>query len=162
MQFFNLTNLAHLEICFMKYSKFVIDLILTSKPLRFQKTYVIETRLSSYHKMTSTLYKACRVYSSSLLRATYQIRRDVCLGRSYHFRWYKGCLPQILLGPFLNTLTKCFILKINSIEIRNTTEVDLLGLTINYKMKFDADIDKLCKTARFKLYALHITMNKQS
>ena len=29
----------------------------------------------------------------------------VCLGRTYHFKFFKGCLPQILLGPFLNTLT---------------------------------------------------------
>ena len=27
------------------------------------------------------------------------------LGRSYHFKFFKGCLPQISLGPFLNTLT---------------------------------------------------------
>ena len=27
------------------------------------------------------------------------------LGRPYHFKFFKGCLPQILLGPFLNTLT---------------------------------------------------------
>ena len=25
--------------------------------------------------------------------------------RPYHFNFFKGCLPQILLGPFLNTLT---------------------------------------------------------
>ena len=47
-----------------------------------------------------------------------------------------------------------FILKTNAIEIRNTTEVELLGLTIDHKLKFDAHIDKLCKTARFKLHAL--------
>ena len=28
----------------------------------------------------------------------------VCLGRPYHFNFFKGCLLQILLGPFLNTL----------------------------------------------------------
>ena len=25
-----------------------------------------------------------------------------CLGRPYHFKFFKGYLPQILLGPFLN------------------------------------------------------------
>ena len=30
----------------------------------------------------------------------------VCWGRPYHFKFFKGCLPQILLGPFLNTLTQ--------------------------------------------------------
>ena len=29
----------------------------------------------------------------------------VCLGRPYHFKFFKGCFPEILLGPFLNTLT---------------------------------------------------------
>ena len=29
----------------------------------------------------------------------------VCLGRPYHFNFFKGCLPQILLGPFLHILT---------------------------------------------------------
>ena len=31
--------------------------------------------------------------------------------RLYLFKFFKGCLPQVLLGPFLNTLShfKCFI-----------------------------------------------------
>ena len=33
----------------------------------------------------------------------------ICLGRPYHFKFFKGCLPQILLGPFLNTLTDLFL-----------------------------------------------------
>ena len=32
----------------------------------------------------------------------------VCLSRSYHFKFFKCCLPQILFGPFLNTLTYIF------------------------------------------------------
>ena len=27
-------------------------------------------------------------------------------GRPYHFKIFKGCLPQVLLGPFSNTLTQ--------------------------------------------------------
>ena len=27
-----------------------------------------------------------------------------CLCRPYHSKFFKGCLPQISLGPFLNTL----------------------------------------------------------
>ena len=49
---------------------------------------------------------------------------------------------------------KCFILKINDIGIRRTTEVELLGLTIDHKLKFDTYIDKLWKTARFKLHTI--------
>ena len=26
--------------------------------------------------------------------------------RPYHFKSFKGCLPQILLGPFLNTFSQ--------------------------------------------------------
>ena len=29
----------------------------------------------------------------------------VCLSRPYHFKFFKGCLPQILLGPFLTYIT---------------------------------------------------------
>ena len=32
----------------------------------------------------------------------------VCLSRPCHFKFFKGCLPQILLGPLLNTLTQVF------------------------------------------------------
>ena len=28
----------------------------------------------------------------------------LCLSRPYHFKFFKGCLPQVVLGPFLNTL----------------------------------------------------------
>ena len=31
-----------------------------------------------------------------------------CLGRSYLFIFFKGCLPQILFGLFLNTLTHMY------------------------------------------------------
>ena len=34
----------------------------------------------------------------------------MCLRRPYHFKFFKGCLPQILLGPFLNTLTQAIII----------------------------------------------------
>ena len=64
---------------------------------------------------------------------------------------YSDKFQFMILGP---SDDKCFILKINAIEIRNTTEVELLGLTIDQKLKFDAHIDKLCKTARSKLHAL--------
>ena len=57
----------------------------------------------------------------------------------------------MIVGP---SDDKCFILKINAIEIKNTSELELLDLTIDHKLKFDTHFDKLCKTARFKLHAL--------
>ena len=32
------------------------------------------------------------------------------LSRPYHFTFFKGCLPQILLGPFWNTLPQMVLL----------------------------------------------------
>ena len=31
-----------------------------------------------------------------------------CLSRLYSFKFFKGCLPQIFLGPFLNTLYQLY------------------------------------------------------
>ena len=33
------------------------------------------------------------------------VEDSLCLGRPYHLKLFKGCLPQILLGPLSNTLT---------------------------------------------------------
>ena len=50
--------------------------------------------------------------SKICVRQPLKIWRDiVCLSRPYHFKFFKGCLPQILLGPFLNTLS---LLVVNS------------------------------------------------
>ena len=38
-----------------------------------------------------------------------------CLSRPYHLKTFKGCLPQILLGPFLNTLTHVIIVKVKGL-----------------------------------------------
>ena len=56
-----------------------------------------------------------------------------------------------ILGPSDDI---CFTLKIDAIEIRNTTEVELFGLIVDHKLKFVDHIDTLCKTARFKLHEL--------
>ena len=57
-------------------------------------------------------------------------------------------LQFMILGP---SNDKCFILKINVMEIRNRSEVELF---VHHKLKFDAHVDKLWKPARFKLHAL--------
>ena len=49
----------------------------------------------------------------------------VCLSRTYHFTFFKGCLPQILLGPLLSTLSQIWedrfsVLTFFSNELRNT------------------------------------------
>ena len=38
-----------------------------------------------------------------------------CLSRPYHLKFFKGCLPQILLGPYLNTLIMPQLAKLSSL-----------------------------------------------
>ena len=33
----------------------------------------------------------------------------MCLSRPYYVKFFKGCLPQVLLGSFLNTLSHIFV-----------------------------------------------------
>ena len=40
----------------------------------------------------------------------------VCLNRLYHFNFFKGCLAQIILGPFLNTLSQVKIVVNNDVS----------------------------------------------
>ena len=42
----------------------------------------------------------------------------VCLSRLYHFRFFKGCLPQILLGPSLDTLSQMMDEELFKINLR--------------------------------------------
>ena len=51
----------------------------------------------------------------------------VCLSRPYPFKFFKGCLPQILLGPLLNTLSqikKNLAANLESVAQRNSNDVD--------------------------------------
>ena len=49
----------------------------------------------------------------------------VCLSRPYHLNFFKGCLPQILLGTFLNTLSRIF-LSSDTLYIYSTSNGNLL------------------------------------
>ena len=50
-------NLVKSETCFTKDHKSLIDLILTNKPLPFQRTQVTETGIRDYHKLITTFFK---------------------------------------------------------------------------------------------------------
>ena len=56
-----------------------------------------------------------------------------CLSRPYPFKFFKGCLPQILLGPFLNTWTHLLLFTLKFIQNfsltsahHRTNELDVL------------------------------------
>ena len=57
----------------------------------------------------------------------------VCLSRPYHFKFLKGCLPQISLGPFLNTLCNMILRKI-AYSYWKAFKKDFLALT-NFSRK---------------------------
>ena len=57
-------------------------------------------------------------------------------GRPYHFKFFKGCLPQILLGLFLNTLSRIFFLE-NDSNTKNLKNIKIKwGMFLNLLNKF--------------------------
>ena len=53
-----------------------------------------------------------RVRVWTKVRVSFRVGKNcprTCLSRPYHFKSFKGCLLQILLGPFWNTLTHVFL-----------------------------------------------------
>ena len=122
---FNLTNLVHSETCFKKNSKSIIDLILTNNPLHFQKVHVVETRLSDYHKMISTFFKAC----SSKLRTKVIYYRSykkfnesnfLCSLKKANFDFFKNDLNQ----KFLGIVNKHALLKKKFARVKNVSFIN--------------------------------------
>ena len=52
-----------------------------------------------------------------------------------------------------------FVLNIHDKEIKNSSEVELLGITIDSQLKFKKYIDNLCRKASYKLHALRRIRN---
>ena len=53
----------------------------------------------------------------------------VCLSKLHNFKFFKGCLPQILLGPFLNT----YLLYIYSLHLFFTfNNIPFLNLQLKF------------------------------
>ena len=78
------------KVQFFLYNVFVLLLWLS-----FQKLLAILMGKSIQEWTNQNLWKI----------ALKKISRDMaCLSRPYSFNFFKGCLPQILLGPLLNNL----------------------------------------------------------
>ena len=99
----------------------------------------------------NTLYSCDKELGTVISNLKYDMTNILNWFRYYSMKANPDKIQFMILGPIDD---KYFIFKINAIEIRNSTEVELLGLTIDHKLKYDAHIDKLCKTARLKLHAL--------
>ena len=57
----------------------------------------------------------------------------VCLSRSYQFKFFKYCLPQILLGPLLHTLTHMINLYLKSLFEKHVC-FKMLSLNLKYDL----------------------------
>ena len=99
----------------------------------------------------NTLYSYYKELWTIISNLEYEMTSILSWFRYNSLKVNPGKFQFIILG---SSDGKCFILKINAIGIRNTNEAELLGLTIDHKLKCDAHIDKLCITARFKIHAL--------
>ena len=74
-------------------------------------------------------------------------RDMVCLSRAYHFKFLKGCLPQISVGPYLNTLSH---IQVTS----DCSNVNVAFLDINDESKNDSEYNKLLDLGTFILHTL--------
>ena len=55
--------------------------------------------------VTKWIFFSSAVFGSRYSRVNQVKFVEDSLSRRYHFKFIKGCLPHILLGPFFNTLT---------------------------------------------------------
>ena len=61
----------------------------------------------------------------------------VCLSRPYHFKYFKGYLPQLIFGPFLNTLTHIRNKGISTLQKRKKKCYNELNMnSITYEREF--------------------------
>ena len=68
--------------------------------LYWKRTYMLYMWYMLYMLYIVTLWESIQEWTSKTCG-----RQSSCLSRPYPSKFFKGCLPQILLGPFLNTLS---------------------------------------------------------
>ena len=56
--------------------------------------------------------------------------------RSYPFKFFKGCLRQILLGPFLNTLPQIYFYMIPNIKYAGVIKQNYISIYITWRPLF--------------------------
>ena len=71
-----------------------------------------------------------------------------CFGRSYHLKFLKDCLSQILLGPFLNNVThiSCEFDIYHyywCTEIQKNIKIKKFGEVMNFQLHCDSHLQKI-------------------
>ena len=88
---------------------------------------IMHERVKKISKI-SILFEACSFQISHLTsQRTFGLLAKG-LSRPYHFNFFKGCLPQILLGPFLNTLTHLLLKLLNFLTRKPWETRNVVGL----------------------------------
>ena len=80
----------------------------------------------------------------------------VCLSRLYRIKYFKGCRPQILLGPILNILTHIYVLHPFDLQNRgsfqNQTSQFKVEITQDVLKKKFADMEDSVSTQNLNTY----------
>ena len=63
---------------------------------------------SSIRQVNKTMYS--RMDQVKFWKTAFKKSEVIWSNRPYHFKYFKGCLPEILLGPLLNTFSQIFLL----------------------------------------------------
>ena len=82
--------------------------------------------------------------------ATIYSRTDqLCLNRPYHFKFLKGCLPQILLGQILNTLSQSHFIK----RVVHRKIISINSGTFAAVLNLHLDLEPIicCKVVKFHI-----------
>ena len=72
-------------------------------------------------------------YSKILFKSLKKLKGYCCLSKPYPSKFFKGCLPQILLGPSLNTLSKMFH---GRIPLNSTLLLRVLNFASGSRLEF--------------------------
>ena len=86
--------------------------ILISKKKK-KKNWKIVHRILHPSKKTLEVFNLFKNRPSKILGRQPYLK---CYGLLYQLKLFKGCLPQVLLGPFLNTVSQIFQKKHNMLN----------------------------------------------
>ena len=100
------------EICEMFKNVYFEEQLRTSASKSYSKMKTLPENLKLLVSLTVKWAKVFKNGERKICRRQLlkYLSYMVCLIRPYHLQFCKGCLPQILLGPFLNILTQMKVL----------------------------------------------------
>ena len=99
----------------------------------------------------NTLYSCDKKLENIFVNLKIDLRNVLYWLQVISLKANSGKFEFIILGDKKNNT---FVLIIHDKEIKNPSEVELLGITIDSQLKFKKHIDSLCRKASYELHAL--------